>query len=82
MALFYTAMVGVAISAVIRCVGLASQSLQFCKTTSRPVQLLNSVFNVVTDFWILLLPMPHVMKLQLPNSRKIGLVAVFGAGLA
>lgn len=82
MALFYTAMVGVSISTVIRCVGLAAQTLQFCKTASGPVQLLNSVFNVVTDFWILILPMPHIMKLQLPKSRKIGLVAVFAAGFA
>lgn len=82
MALFYTAMVGVSISTVIRCVGLAAQTLQFCNTASGPVQLLNSVFNVVTDFWILILPMPHIIKLQLPISRKIGLAAVFAAGLA
>lgn len=80
MALFYTAIAGVATTTVVRCVGL--QSPQFCKTSVGPVQLLNSVFNVVTDFWILVLPMPYIMKLQLPNSRKIGLVAVFGAGLA
>lgn len=82
MALFYTAMVGVSISTVIRCVGLAAQTLQFCNTASGPIQLLNSVFNVVTDFWILILPMPHIIKLQLPISRKIGLAAVFAAGLA
>lgn len=82
MALFYTATAGIAISSVIRCVGLAAQTLDFCNTTIVLVQLLNSIFNVVTDFWILLLPMPHIMKIQLPNSRKIGLFAVFAAGLA
>lgn len=82
MALFYTAMAGVTIRSVIRCVGLKSLTLQFCNTATGLVQLLNSVFNVVTDFFILILPMPHIMKLQLPNSRKIGLVAVFAAGLA
>ena len=47
MALFYTATAGVAICSVIRCVGLASQTIQFCNTASGPVQLLNSVFNPI-----------------------------------
>lgn len=81
MALFYTAMVCVGIAAVVRCVGLAASTNQFCKNDGGPVQLVQSAFNVVTDFWMLILPMPLVLRLQMPRARKIGLVAVFAAGV-
>lgn len=81
MALFHAAIVGVGIATVIKCVGLAGSTLQFCKDASGSVQLTQSAFNVVTDLWILILPMPLVRKLQLPRSRKIGLFFVFGAGV-
>lgn len=80
MALFYTAMVCVGIAAVKECVGVAASSLQLCDDIGGPVQLVQSSFNVVTDFWILLLPLPLVLKLQLPRARKFGLFAVFAAG--
>lgn len=40
-----------------------------------------SIFGVVIDLVILLLPMIPVMQLQLPTRRKIGLVCVFMTGL-
>lgn len=82
MALFYTPMVFAGVAAVVECVGIAAGSLQFCDDIDGPVQLVQSAFNVITDFWILILPMPLLLKLQLPRPRKIGLVAVFAAGLA
>ena len=81
MALFYTAMLCAGIAAVVKCVSIAAGSLQFCDDIGGPGQLVHSAFNVVTDFWILVLPMPLILKLQLPRARKIGLVAVFSAGL-
>lgn len=81
MALFYTAMICTGIASVVQCVGIAAGSLQFCDDIGGPVQLVHSAFNVATDFWILALPMPLVLKLQLPRARKVGLFAVFSAGL-
>lgn len=81
MALFYTAMVVVGIVGTVKCVGIGASTNQFCKDDGGSLQLVQSAFNVVTDFWILILPMPLVLKLQLPRARKVGLVVVFGAGL-
>lgn len=81
MALFHTAMIGVGIGTVIKCVGLSANTSTFCNDASGSIQLSQSAFNIVTDFWMLLLPMPLVKKLQLRQARKIGLYFVFGAGL-
>ena len=40
----------------------------------------NGVFNIVTDFAILLLPLPILWQLQLQRSHKIVLTFVFGLG--
>ena len=37
--------------------------------------------NLVTDVAVLILPIPAIWRLQLPKSKKIGLSAVFLAGL-
>lgn len=81
MALFHAAIIGVGIGTVIKCVGVSASTSTFCNAASGSIQLAQSAFNVVTDFWILILPMPLVRKLQLPRSRKIGLFFVFGAGV-
>lgn len=81
MALFHTAIIGVGIGTVIKCVGVSASTSTFCNAASGSTQLAQSAFNVVTDFLILILPMPLVMKLQLPRTRKIGLFFVFGAGV-
>ena len=44
--------------------------------------LVNSVFNIVSDFYLLILPIPAVLGLQMPTKRKLGVLAVFGTGLA
>ena len=38
-------------------------------------------FNLFTDFYILLLPISGVIRLQLPKRRKIGVILVFMTGL-
>lgn len=42
---------------------------------------MNAVINVATDFYILVLPMSCVMKLQITNRRRLGLLLVFASGL-
>ena len=44
--------------------------------------LVNSVFNIVSDFYLLILPIPAVLGLQMPTKKKLGVLAVFGTGLA
>ncbi|OQD82067.1 hypothetical protein PENANT_c023G10556 [Penicillium antarcticum] len=39
------------------------------------------VMNVVTDFMVISLPLPHVWKLKLNVHKKIGLTSVFGVGV-
>ena len=39
------------------------------------------IFNIVSDFYVLVLPLPVVWKLQLPLRKKIGVSAVFMTGL-
>lgn len=82
MSLFYTAMIGVAIGSLIKCNGLNALTVPFCRHYSGPIVMLNAVFNVITDFYVLLLPFPLVLKLHLNLSRKIGVLAVFSGGLA
>ena len=43
--------------------------------------LATGIFNVISDFVILILPMPAVWKLQLPRKRKFLMTAIFGMGL-
>ena len=38
------------------------------------------IFNVVSDFTILVLPMPCLYSLQMPLRRKLWIVAVFATG--
>ena len=41
----------------------------------------SGIFNAVSDFAILILPMPSVWRLQLPLKRKFLMTAIFGTGL-
>jgi len=42
---------------------------------------IQAAINVLTDFYILLLPLPALLKLAIPKRRKVGLCAIFLAGL-
>jgi len=37
--------------------------------------------NVVTDFMVMLLPVPHILGLQLAIRRKLGLLLMFSLGI-
>lgn len=40
-----------------------------------------AIVNVLSDFYILVLPLPSVWNLRLPLPQKLGLTATFSAGL-
>ena len=50
-----------------------------CINTSA-AYLSSGVFNVITDFAILFLPMPSLWKLQMPKHKKILTIAIFATG--
>lgn len=39
------------------------------------------IISIVTDFYVLCVPMSSVWALQLPKARKVGVAAIFGTGL-
>lgn len=49
---------------------------------SKTINLVGGVLNIVTDFYILVLPMPAVLSLQLSARKKIGVGAIFLTGLS
>jgi hypothetical protein len=46
-----------------------------------PLYLATGVFNVVSDFAVLILPMVPIWKLQLPWRRRILMIAIFATGV-
>jgi len=77
----YTAFGGLAIGSMIKCTGLAQVNDPFCVYNEGINVLLTSMVNVITDFYVLLLPIPRLIQLQLNYHRKIGLFLVFASGL-
>lgn len=46
-----------------------------------PLGITQGSFNVTSDFYILFLPILGVWQLQLPLQKRIGICAIFMAGL-
>ena len=40
----------------------------------------NPLLNLLTDVWLLILPIPVIRQLQLPKKQKLGLVVIFALG--
>jgi len=60
---------------------LLTQTRTGCLPNENEVILLHGILNVIFDLMVLLLPIPVVLKLQLPRKQKIGLIAMFGLGV-
>ena len=45
-----------------------------------PLSIFSSVMNILTDIIILILPLWQVLKMQINQKQKIGLIAVFASG--
>lgn len=48
---------------------------------SNAVHMSSGVFNCISDFVILILPMFPISKLQLPQKKKLKLMAIFATGI-
>lgn len=78
--LVQTPCVGTQIYTVVTCA--TPQSLYhnaFCSHLYT-INISQSAVDLVTDFYILILPLPRLMKLNLPVRRKVGVISVFAAG--
>ena len=51
-----------------------------CLDSTRNQTLLTGVFSMVADIFLLVFPMPTIIKLQMPLGRKLGVVATLGSG--
>jgi len=76
---FYLAFTAVAIALEFLCTAESAATRPFCVQNYK-VTILQSVFGVATDFYVLLLPVAKVWQLQLPFRRKVGVIAIFMTG--
>lgn len=77
--LFYTAYVASYAAGEVMCASRDRALPAFCRT--RSFSVVQGVVNVAADFYILCLPIAKVCKLQLGLRQKIGVIAIFMAGL-
>ena len=47
----------------------------------KPIWYLNAALQIVTDIWVVVMPMPMLASLKLPRRQKFALVLVFGLGI-
>ena len=61
---------------------IPSDPLGYSKCSSRldPLDVVISVINIISDFYILFLPLLVISKLQMRRNKKIGVGAVFCTG--
>ena len=48
--------------------------------SSLVMSYVQGIFNVVSDFYLLILPIPVVWNLQMPMRKKIGVLTIFTTG--
>lgn len=79
-ALFYLAGVGFFSKAESVCGTSASAQAKFY-TREWTFTIVSGVINVLTDFYVLILPVAMVWSLQLTSRQKIGIISIFLTGL-
>lgn len=57
----------------------SSKTARCLRLTS--VGIAQSGFNVLSDFYLLIIPIPAVWSLQMPTRKKVGVCAIFMTGL-
>ena len=73
---------GTQIATAVLCVSHASSTrLHPICTNGDVLTVFTGVGNVLTDFYLLVLPIPLVMHLKLKNQQRMGLLCIFMAGL-
>ena len=70
----------VSITLIVECDSPQSLDIAFC-VDNGIITVVITTINVVTDFYILALPINIVMSLNIKRGKKIGLAAIFLCGL-
>ena len=78
--LYTIAFWGVSITLVVECDSTQSLDIALC-VNSGIFAVVMTVISVVTDFYVLALPINIVMSLNTKRGKKLGLAAVFLCGL-
>lgn len=52
-----------------------------CAGRNKVVNVMLGTVNIVSDLYILLLPLPAIWSLQLPTKKKLGVSAIFTTGI-
>lgn len=78
--LFYAAWMGAEIGTAVLCNSKGSSSIALCRHTDI-LTIISGVMNVVTDLYLLTLPISPVLGLNLRRQQKLGLLVVFLTGL-
>jgi hypothetical protein len=69
---------GVAISRNVRCTGPSAQFESVCHANiTSATNAIYSALNVVSDFYLLFIPMRQLNSLHVSKRRKMGLIALF-----
>lgn len=63
------------------CVTVGTDISPFCDFVHTGLVIWQGASNVVTDFYLVVLPIPQVLKLKLSRKKKIGLCLTFASGL-
>ncbi|KAL4993080.1 hypothetical protein BDV10DRAFT_200018 [Aspergillus recurvatus] len=77
----YTGFIIMAIVNIATCVTTAPGVNHFCDFVHEGLVIWQAAVNVFTDFYVVVLPIPCVVKLQTSVKRKVGLVLTFASGL-
>ena len=79
--LIYIAYVAVQVIQLAQCASIAALVTYSVCQNVYDIAVAQGIANVVSDFWVLFLPMRALLKLQLDGRRKLGVIALFGTGL-
>ena len=78
--LFYTAFTACAIALEGLCTSTSATTNSFCVNNYKVVYLA-SIFGILSDVYVLILPIPPVMQLQFSSRRKLGVLLIFMTGI-
>ena len=69
------------VAGMILCTAPNVEAYTKCNRRSEVIALVTSCVNVVSDFYILLIPILAVWRLKISKQRKAGVLAVFSTGI-
>ncbi|PVI01731.1 hypothetical protein DM02DRAFT_613440 [Periconia macrospinosa] len=79
--LYSVSILSVSVASFVECGSFADMQKPLCVAMGRSISVVQSVINVLTDFLVLLIPLPMTLALNLPLKRKIAVSSVFLTGL-